>query len=543
MKNILRVCLGDIARRHDVAVPADATLTKAFSLMLENGIGAVVVLDGSHAIGVLTERDATRLICKDVDLNDRAESHVRKVLIVARDTRTFGYALSVMVENNIRRLVVVDAAYSFRGLVTQQELLKNIDDDHFRANLEVRHILDQTRTLIFAHLGESIAVALRRMVHEGVSAVPILEGGAAVGIITEKDSLRLTRGSRSLDDPVESYMSKPVVTVPIDMRLTDVARLMNEKSVRRVVVVGPDGCRAVGLLTNRDLVRSLQGSYKDYLERRLRHTKEVLNLLPDLLLEIIDMGEEQFVVWGNERAVAGFGRDIVDRPVTDFVPPDRWREIYPLLVEQGRVSDVRFRHGTTIFELSGYYLPLERGLEKGRIQVVMRNMTEEVSRAVSDPLTGLYTQRYIDDFLAREIKRSRRDGRAISVIVAAVDDFSGINDASDRSFGDKLLQEVAGIIGGGSREYDVVGRCGEEEFVIVMPETSMRRAVTLVNRVRRGLEKHVFEPAPGKRISVTASFGVSVFEKDGETAEDLLARANARLCRARSLGRNRIVSS
>jgi len=297
------------------------------------------------------------------------------------------------------------------------------------------------------------------------------------------------------------------------------------------------------MLTNRDLARNLKGNYNDYLERKLHHTKEVLNLLPEILFEIIDTGEEQVVVWGNEKAKNDFGLEMVDRPVTDFIPPDRWREIYPFLVEHGRVGNARFIYGKSIFEFSGFYLPLEIGSEKGRNQLIMRDITEEVTQAVTDPLTNIFDRRHINDVLAREIERSRRARHRFSVVKVDVDDFKRINDVYGPGFGDKVLHGIAELMGHKTREYDIVGRYGGEEFIIVMPETGKDDAVDLVDRLRRAIEKRVFEPAKGAAVSVTASFGVSAFTEDGETAEDLLVKADERLCHAKRQGKNIVVSS
>ena len=543
MENLQKILLGDIAHREGAGIQIDATLQEAFGLMHENGMGVVVVLDGERPKGILTERDAVRILCREFNLSDKAGPYARKTLIAASGTRTIGHALIIMVENNIRRLVVTGAADSFLGVVTQQDLLRNTEDGFFRASLEVRHVLNKASDLVFAVPGERITDVLRRMVDRGVGAVPVLQEGRAVGIITEKDPLRLIQGRRSLDGPVESCMSSPVVTARLDAKMADVIRLMNERFIRRVVVVGEDGNRVVGMLTNRDLARNLKGNYNDYLERKLQHTKEVLNLLPEILFEIIDTGEEQVVVWGNEKAKHDFGLEMVDRPVTDFIPPDRWREIYPFLVEHGRVGNARFIYGKSIFEFSGFYLPLEIGSEKGRIQLIMRDITEEVTQAVTDPLTNIFDRRHINDVLAREIERSRRARHRFSVVKVDVDDFKRINDVYGPGFGDKVLHGIAELMGHKTREYDIVGRYGGEEFIIVMPETGKDDAVDLVDRLRRAIEKRVFEPAKGAAVSVTASFGVSAFTEDGETAEDLLVKADERLCHAKRQGKNIVVSS
>ncbi len=543
MENLNKILLGDVAHREGVGIQIDSSLREAIRLMNENGIGAVVVLDGSLPMGILTERDAVRILCDESDLDGRAGPYACKTLITASRLRTIGHALIIMVENNIRRLVVTGAAGSFLGVVTQQDLLRNMEEGYFRASLEVRHILEQGRELISAVAGERTAVVLRRMVDRAVSAVPVLDEGRATGIITEKDILRLSHGAGSLDGPIESHMSRPVLTVRLDTRLADVVRLMNEKFVRRVVVVGEDGSRAVGILTNRDLARYIKGNYNDYLERKFRHTKEVLNLLPEMLFEIMDTGEEQVVVWGNEKAMNSFGREIVDRPVTDFIPPDCWREIHPGLVEHGRVVNARFTYHTSTFEFSGFYLPLERGSEKGRIELIMRDVTKEVAPAVADPLTSVSTRRSVHEFLVREIARSRHTGHLFSVIISAVDDFKSIKDTYGAGFGDKVLRGVADLMRQETREFDLAERYGDEEFIIVMPETGKDIAVGLVDRLRHAMENQSFETTKGEIVPVTVSFGVSSFAEDGETVENLLLKAGERLSRARRLGRNSVVAS
>ena len=140
-------------------------------------------------IGILTERDVVSLLYTGVDLDEKTERFARKPLIVASGVRTISYALSLMIENNIRRLMVVDRSENFLGVVTQKHLLNHLEEDFYRSSLRVKHIFDQLKDLVSATQKDAIRDVLEKMVEHKISAVPIIENGIAVGIITEKDVL------------------------------------------------------------------------------------------------------------------------------------------------------------------------------------------------------------------------------------------------------------------------------------------------------------------------------------------------------------------
>ncbi len=536
-----KLLLGDIADRENLETQVDTSLRELIRLMHLNGKGAVVVLKGEKPVGILTERDVVRLLFAGVDVGEQVDRHARKPLVTAAGIRSTGYAFNLMVENSIRRLIVVDHSGRFLGIVTHKDLLKHLEEDYYRSTLKVKHIFDRVKKLISASAGATIAEVLKKLVNHNISAVPILKNGVAVGIITEKDILRLANGIFSLKDRVSKYMSSPVECVGLETGLVDVVRIMNVKNISRVVIKKPDGT-ALGILTNRDLVRSMEGDYNDFLERKLRHTKEFLNLLPEMLLELIDTGPAQLIVWANEKAQRRFGSEIVDKPVTELVPSKRWEEIHASLVAQNKVDEVRFKKGKNVFECSGFYIPLDKVSEKGRVQLVLRDITEEVVLATTDPLTGVYNRRVMNEFMAKEAERSNRTNKRFALVLADLDHFKKVNDTYGHLAGDAVLKGVVEEMVSGSREYDFLGRYGGEEFLLVLPEIGDRKAaVDIAERIRRGVEVRKIEVAQGETVTVTASFGVACFEEDGKTPEDLLVKADERLYKAKREGRNRVV--
>ena len=534
------IFLRDLAEKEDMWVDTYSTLRQLFQLMQKNEKGVVVVLKKEKPVGILTERDVVRLLYTGVDLAEEAERFARKPLVTARGKRTIGYALSLMVENNIRRLLVVDSSDNFLGVVTQQELLNHLEEDFYRSSLTVKHVFDQLKDLVSVARNDSINEVLKKMVEHNISAVPILENDMAVGIITEKDVLKLANDNVSFQEPVGKYMSSPVTFANPETRLIDVVKTMNTEHIRRVVVEDVDGL-AVGMITNRDLVRNFEGDYNEFLERKLRYSKEILNLLPEMLFEVIDTGDDQLVVWANDKVLSRFGREIIDKPVTQLVPSQRWHDIYRTLMEQNKIEDVRFKKDKCIYEFSGFYLPLDRKTEKGRIQLLLRDITEEVTLATTDPLTSIYNRRYMNEFLAKEAERSRRTDRGFAVSITDVDDFKKINDTYGHLSGDIVLKKIVRAMISCIREYDTVGRYGGEEFLIILPEIDKRTATLVCNRLRRNIEELEIEVMEGEKITVTVSFGIASFQEDGVLPEDLLVKADERLYKAKREGKNLVV--
>ena len=534
------VFLHDIAEKENVWVEAHSMLRQMLQLMQKNEKGVVVVLKENKPIGILTERDVVSLLYTEVDLDEKTERFARKPLIVASGIRTISYALSLMIENNIRRLVVVDSSENFLGVVTQKHLLKHLEEDFYRSSLRVKHIFDQLKDLVSAAQNDAIRDVLEKMVEHKISAVPIIENGIAVGIITEKDVLRLANNKVSLQEQVGKHMTSPVIFADLETKLIEVVKIMDDRNISRTVVKGADG-RAVRIITNSDLVRNLEGDYNEFLERKLRYTKEVLNLLPEMLIEVIDTGQDQLIVWINEKVSSKFGKRIIDKPVTELVPSNRWNDIYSALIEHNKIEDVRFKKDNSVYEFSGFYLPLDKAGEKGRIELFLRDITEEVMLATTDPLTRLYNRRFMNEFLARETERSKRSHSKFAVVMADVDDFKRINDTYGHLSGDIVLKAIVRGMISGTREYDIAGRYGGEEFLIIMPEIDKQTTVDVADRMRRNIANHEIEVMNGEMVTVTASFGIATFDEDGNSPDDLLVRADERLYKAKRQGKNRVV--
>jgi len=158
-----------------------------------------------------------------------------------------------------------------------------------------------------------------------------------------------------------------------------------------------------------------------------------------------------------------------------------------------------------------------------------------------DDLTGSFNRRCITRFLDEEIERAHRTNAHCSVSLIDLDWFKRINDTYGHPTGDEVLRTFAITVFANIRGVDRFGRYGGEEFLLVLPDTPHDVALRLLNRLR-AIVAELDWSAFSLGMQVTLSAGI-VTLKAGETADALLARADAALYRAKAQGRNRIVSA
>jgi len=159
----------------------------------------------------------------------------------------------------------------------------------------------------------------------------------------------------------------------------------------------------------------------------------------------------------------------------------------------------------------------------------------------TDALTGLATDRRFRNALQSELRRARRYDQRAAVVVADADHFGEVNRKFGKLLGDRLLRELAMLVNNSIRDIDLAARCGEDEMVLLLPETDRNGALLVAERFRREVETFFARrERNGETVGLTVSAGISCYPDDATTPETLLERAAQALYHAKAAGRNAV---
>lgn len=165
-------------------------------------------------------------------------------------------------------------------------------------------------------------------------------------------------------------------------------------------------------------------------------------------------------------------------------------------------------------------------------------LTEQVR---TDALTGLYNFRFFNDTISLEMERARRGVQPLSMILLDIDHFKKFNDQWGHDVGNLALIHIAQLIKIAVRKLDFPCRYGGEEFAILLPNTDLRQAIQVAERLREMIELTPFAADSHTNLNISASLGVDQFvPQQAESSDGFIRRVDALLYDAKHLGRNRV---
>lgn len=458
----------DIALKADVSLPSSASLKDVVELMNKNREGVVVLLEGDKPVGIITERDILSLFAQGYDLSEPAINHGAKNLVTVDKDEPVLSCLGKMVSKDIRRLVVLDGD-RFVGVITQRRIL-NLEDMIFMLDLKVFHLIEG-KSLITVPPNRTLKEALTLMRDSRIGALPVVEDGVLKGIITESDVLKFIREGVSPEARVGEFMTRSVITSLPSEPVSAVYKKMKAKNIRRIVIVNEKNT-PVGIVTHRDIARSIAIDYIQSLEKKIAAMKSLVNDIPEIVLEVEEKEGGQFITWANRYAKEKLG-DIVGREPRLLLSDRDWNRIYAKLRMDRKISE-RVITDKVVWSVSGIYVEVGR---RGFIQLFLKDITEEFKRAFVDPLTGVYNSKFLEEFLKKEIEWAKRFFKGMSLLclkfsTPPVDD---------------VLKLTAGILVKNLRRYDLVARVGSDTFYVLLPDTPKEVAFQVCERIRRKL--------------------------------------------------------
>jgi PAS domain S-box/diguanylate cyclase (GGDEF) domain len=234
---------------------------------------------------------------------------------------------------------------------------------------------------------------------------------------------------------------------------------------------------------------------------------------------------------------------------------DRWDQHFQSVLQQGERQScdlaIKRSDGSTFqAQLDSIRQELKAGIplvrtavsdisESKRIQSALRESEQRFRElSMTDDLTQLFNQRHLYQQLQQEIERTNRYQHQLAVLLLDLDDFKQFNDTYGHLEGDKVLVKTAKIIRKCIRKTDSAFRFGGEEFVVILPETSAKRALILAERIRKGIKGVAFNPIPKAEVHLTCSVGLSQYQSK-EDLKAFIKRVDQNMYQAKARGKNR----
>ncbi len=179
----------------------------------------------------------------------------------------------------------------------------------------------------------------------------------------------------------------------------------------------------------------------------------------------------------------------------------------------------------------------ELQIQLAQVETLQEKLREQVLR---DPLTGLHNRRYLNEQLKNLLENALARDKRFCVIMADIDHFKIFNDTHTHLAGDLLLQSLAQLMRQHIRPTDITCRYGGEEFILVLPDATLKIAARRAEELRLLFEQNSID-FQNKQLKTTISLGVAGFPEHGSTAEELVMHADQALYQAKESGRNRVV--
>jgi len=299
-------------------------------------------------------------------------------------------------------------------------------------------------------------------------------------------------------------------------------------------------------------------SYQLNLKKEIEHQKIIINeiaKLQDNLLVVLD--EYQNMIYSNEKFLDFFNikslnefkskynrLDYLFIENDDFFTPNKssnkdWITQIQILQDNKRVVMML---NTNSFTPQSFIVSIKTVKDTNHSIIVFTEITnitlekkEFQYRAFNDELTGIYNRAYFNEELKKQIDIQKIDKNALSFFILDIDKFKVLNDTYGHQIGDEVLKELSKIINENSRSTDTFARWGGEEFVKILPNSSLTQSIKVANNLRKIIQNHTFING----LKVTCSFGVSTFNVN-DTSQSLIKRADDTLYRAKQNGRNRV---
>ncbi|MDR3581314.1 MAG: diguanylate cyclase [Oryzomonas sp.] len=558
-----------IISRQVISVTPDTLAKEVIACMAQARISCLIVAEKKKPLGIFTERDLVRLVNEPgAFVNRPIRELMTSPVVTISGSLNIYEAYSLMLTNRIRHHVVVDPSGRILGLMTQSDLINHLGHEYF---VELRKIEQVMTTGVMTVASNApIREALGIMAGPGISCVVVADHRIPLGIVTERDAVRLVAEGVDLGTvPVSMAMSSPVLTVATGTSVYEAALIMRREKIRRVVVVNKEG-KIEGIITQSDIIKGLEGHYIESLKEIIRTkenifqqtAKELLDktifldniLRSSISMAIVATDSALKIKYFNPvaekvfgcSAASAIGHSAADVLFLEEIAPISLPTARETLLSEGKCTfpAEKRKDGATLFYDGSMSAILDKQDKLAGFVLMLDDITERRQRedtihhlAYHDALTGLPNRVLLNDRLCQALASASRTGTRGALMLLDLDRFKDINDSLGHSMGDLLLKAVGERLTGLLRKSDTVSRMGGDEFVLLLPTiASTESAAVTAAKIVAAFNKPFV--CNGHILSITASIGIADFPDDGEDAETVVKNADIALYRVKEAGKN-----
>jgi diguanylate cyclase (GGDEF)-like protein/PAS domain S-box-containing protein len=349
----------------------DVTLQEILDSMIKNKTKHFVLLKDKKPAGIITERDILFLYANHTDLNQKAFDFANKELITSKQNRQINYVLGLMLNHNIRRILVLDDEDNYLGCIIQEKIIFQFEEDLFKKNIKVKELIKNSSKAFYVKKESDIQHAIDLMKNKNIGSVLIFDGEEPIGILTESDVINLAQKHIDATLNIEEFGHKNLISFDDEELLFDVVRKMKENDIRRAIIFDKEK-QEYFVITSKDILNNIKGNYNLFLESKLKDVKNTFNSLNEAVIELFDNDDEQIIYWFNEKASKLF--DIkVDRNITTIIPSQKWTAIYNKIKTNDFKENEIIEIKDNLFQLTVLNTVL---LDNSIIKLLFTNITE-----------------------------------------------------------------------------------------------------------------------------------------------------------------------
>lgn len=374
-----------------------SNIKDAMAIMYENKNGCAILTKNKKPIAIITESDLINALKQNINLTDKAYSISTKTLVTANGSRPIEFAFDLLSQNNIRRIVLVDRDDIYIGVVLQEDLFEYLEEDVYKVDLKISDIMKTNQNIITVDINDTIKNTLSLMQKYQIGSVLVANKGEYLGIITEKDILKLTYFEIDLEESVEKHMSSPLISVSKEILVTQIIELMKLRSIRRAVIADNDGS-VIGMLTNRDILKHIKGNYTRILQNKIRHAQEIMDFLPEPIIEVYYSNDEEIIYWMNTKAKKVFGSSLINKSILKLLSSDTWFSIKNFMKKSKQLKNKVIKINKRSYKVSG---TISKNINTNYIKMIFKDVTiyekekSKLQNIVSDEIKKRMDSEYI----------------------------------------------------------------------------------------------------------------------------------------------------